>query len=271
MLAAFALSPNILATRGRCRAEALLGVQSDFPARTYRNRGLQPGWALFASGGFDHTVRLWNADTGEQVGQPLTGDSGQLSGVAFSPDGQRIASVNATGELRVRDVNTQQETLGPVTSPHSTASAPTLWTLAYSPDGNTIATGGDDGNVWLWNAQDLKPIGPPLRANDQGVYSVAFSPNGGILASGGADNEVRLWDVRTGEQLTELKGHTERVLSVAFSPDGQRLASAGSDTTVMLSVRRRHPNAHRPPARGKARQRHPSRAHRPGRHGGVQQ
>jgi WD40 repeat protein len=233
VLAAFALSPGTTRDDAVAAAVKLSWVSKVIsPPGLTETAAYSPDGHFVVSGGFDHTVRLWNADTGEQVGQPLTGHTGRIGSVTFSPDGQRIASVSSAGELTVWDVATHQGVLGPATSPGGSAGSITLWAVAYSPDGNLIATGGDDGNVWLWNAQNLTPVGP-LKGN-QAVYSVAFSPKGRILASGGADDKVHLWDTESGAQLAELPGHTNGVLSVAFSPDGERLASGSFDTTVML-------------------------------------
>ncbi|WYL93733.1 MAG: hypothetical protein HEQ35_07505 [Gloeotrichia echinulata IR180] len=105
--------------------------------------------------------------------------------------------------------------------------------VAISPDGLTIVSGGGDDTVRLWNRQG-QPLTEPLRGHEGEVYSVAISPDGQMIVSGGDDGTVRLWN-RQGQPLTEpLRGHQGRVNSVAISPDGQTIVSGGDDGTVRL-------------------------------------
>jgi branched-chain amino acid transport system substrate-binding protein len=105
--------------------------------------------------------------------------------------------------------------------------------IAFSPDGQTLATGSLDNDVRLWQLSD-RTRKRTLEGHTNSVLSVAFNTNGQMLASGSWDNTVRLWRVSDGTLLNSLEGHTGSVKSVALSPNGQILASGSSDNTVRL-------------------------------------
>ncbi|MEH2025364.1 nSTAND1 domain-containing NTPase, partial [Nostoc sp.] len=94
-----------------------------------------------------------------------------------------------------------------------------VYSVAFSPDGKTIASASGDNTVKLWNAATGKEI-TTLNGHSNYVYSVAFSPDGKTIASASGDNTVKLWNAATGKEITTLNGHSNYVYSVAFSPDG---------------------------------------------------
>ena len=105
--------------------------------------------------------------------------------------------------------------------------------VAFSPDGRTLAVARDDKTVKLWDVQSRREL-MTLEGHGDSVSSVAFSPDGRTLASASADKTVKLWDVQSGREMKTLEGHRSHLWSVAFSPDGRTLASASDDNTVKL-------------------------------------
>ncbi|KAG8984113.1 hypothetical protein FRB90_005558, partial [Tulasnella sp. 427] len=180
-----------------------------------------------ASGSSDGTVRLWDAETGQQSGEPLEGHTDPVASVAFSTDGKRIASGSWDGTVRLWDAETGQQSGEPLEG-HTSG----VTSVAFSPDGKRIASGSSDGTVRLWDAETGQQSGEPLEGHTDYVTSVAFSTDGKRIASGSWDRTVRLWDAETGQQSGEpLEGHTSPITSVVFSPDGKRIASGSSDGT----------------------------------------
>jgi hypothetical protein len=105
--------------------------------------------------------------------------------------------------------------------------------VAFSPDGRTLASAGNDRTVKIWDAATGQAV-QTLLGHRARVTSVAYSPDGRTLASGSIDGTLKLWNVASGREPRTLSGHTSHIVSVAYSPDGRTLASASADHTVKL-------------------------------------
>ncbi len=106
--------------------------------------------------------------------------------------------------------------------------------VAFSPDGNLLATTSSDSTAQLWDTATGALLLHILTGHTNNVLGVAFSPDGNMLATGSDDRTARFWDTATGTPINSLAGHTNAVRSVTFSPDGNQLATASNDKTARL-------------------------------------
>jgi WD40 repeat protein/serine/threonine protein kinase len=155
-----------------------------------------------------------------------------IYGVAFSPDGRRLACTTAYGIILLWEVDTWR------LLDKLKVSDKQFISVSFSPDGKRLVTGEDEGSVRLWEAEPLSEVAI-IGQHAARIKSVAFSPDGTQLVSASDDQTIALWDVRRRSLITRIGTHTAPVLSVAFSPDGKRIVSGEHDKSVRICARHR--------------------------------
>ncbi len=171
-------------------------------------------------------VRLWDPATRKALAN-LTGHRNGVMAIAFSPDGQTLATASADSTVRLWKMPTGENRL--TFTKHRGA----VYALSFSRDGKRLVSSGHDQTAMLWEAADGR-INHVFRAHDGPVFSAAFSPDGNSVATGGYDNLIKLWDVATGSERACFRGQTRYIWAIAFSPDSQTIATASWDGTVNL-------------------------------------
>ncbi|KAH8802362.1 mycorrhiza-induced NACHT/WD-repeat protein [Flagelloscypha sp. PMI_526] len=177
-------------------------------------------------GSSDNSVRIWDAESGEQVAK-LDGHGSEVRSVAFSPEGKRVVSGSDDNSVRIWDAESG-ELVAKLDGHGSSVNS-----VAFSPDGKRVVSGSSDTSVRMWDAESGRQVAE-LDGHRSSVNSVAFSPDGKRVVSGSLDKSVRIWDAESGELVAKLDGHGDSVLSVAFSLDGKRVVSGSSDTSVRM-------------------------------------
>ena len=200
-----------------------------------RSVAFSPDGTTLAAGLENSTVKLWNVETKTNT-DILSWATSRVSSVAFSPDGTTLAAglsnafsgFNPTPDhAAVKLWNVETKNIVTLSGHEDYVTS-----VAFSPDGTTVASGAGDGTVRLWDVATETGIilDVPWR-----VGSVAFSPDGATLAVGTGDGgTIQLWDVATKTDIATFSGHASMVFSLAFSPDGTILASGSGDKTIQL-------------------------------------
>lgn len=189
---------------------------------------------VFASGGQDKTVRLWNAQQLIQGPVVVGSQPSWVYSLAFNPQGTYLASggssENTNNNLLIWDITHQQS--APIILKGQIG---TIYSLDFSPDGLFLASGDSNRNVYLWNIEHLDSPPIILAGASDIVISTKFSYDGRLLAVGSRDHRVRIWDTQKFDDVPiQLSIPDCTIESLAFSLDSQIIAVACSEAYVQL-------------------------------------
>lgn len=212
--------------------EAQIGHKRKVSALAY-----SPDGALLASGGADHTIRLWDTKTGALL-KVLKAHTAGVTDLAFTPDGQNLLSVagvtnpaHTDVHIRLWEVKTGKQKQSFEIGKFNASS------MALSPDGKLLAGGSGtwDKKISLWNLSTGELISS-WEGHKSAVVSLTFSPDNSTLASGGGygDAVIKLWDTKSLQLKSTLPIHPSIINKLAYSPDGALLLSGGAEGLIKV-------------------------------------
>ncbi|GAA3560060.1 hypothetical protein GCM10022419_045840 [Nonomuraea rosea] len=227
-------APTLTTATARTPAKASTPANTTAPrnvdtvAGSFDAASFSPDGRTLAISATDRRMLLHDMTTGRKSSITLPGAPRRVRPAKFSPDGETIA-IWGEEDQTIRLWSVPGRRWLPLRATHAIGA----WAAAFLPDGRTLATGGNDRNVFLWDVARQRTIAT-LRTDNGLIWSLAVSPDGKLLAAGSADHWVYLWDLGTRRLAGKLDGTLDGVWGVAFSPDSKLLAIAAGDSTISL-------------------------------------
>lgn len=200
-----------------------------------------PDGRQVVTGSADQTAKVWDAASGREL-FVLKTDSAPITSAAFSPDGQRMVIGSADQTARIWEIASGREVV--TLKGHGEGRQMGVYgegdlfvtdnfSVAFSPNGQRIATGSADQTAKVWEAGSGREL-LRLKGHGAGIRSLAFSPDSLRIVTGSLDQTAKVWDAAAGHELLNLKGHNAPILSVVFSPDGKRIVTGSDDKTAKV-------------------------------------
>jgi len=188
---------------------------------------------LVASASRDGSVKVWDAASGSLlqdffINPDPSPDSYGATSVAFNPEQNTLAAASALGEIILWDTDTWQEIARQLPA-HDGA----IWGLAFSPDGEILASGGEDNLAKTWDAASLAPL-QTFQGHRKLLEAVTFSHDGLLLGSAADDRSAKVWDVQTGVLLSSFSIPNRsisqpRAMGIVFTPDDTKIIVSSTD------------------------------------------
>ncbi|KAG1721081.1 quinon protein alcohol dehydrogenase-like superfamily [Suillus paluster] len=189
-----------------------------------------PGGERVITCSWDGSLRVWNLESGKQIGDDWRDGDIKVWTIALSPDGKKVVSGSFDGAMRLWVIDTGKVIARWIGHTNIVTS------LCWSRDGRRVLSGSHEGTTREWDAESGKIILGPFETGYERVWVVVYSPDTSMIAIGGScakdGNTIKIWDAKTRTLVATLKGHTSMVECLVWTADGKSFMSGSADCSI---------------------------------------